>query len=91
MNTMSHFPYSTFMASEARDCPICFEQFEATDKVVQLKCNNCHIFHFECMEQYLMSLERSEAFAGDDLHKGRPCPLCRREIEIGENPIRNLQ
>lgn len=25
MNTMSHFPYSTFLASEARDCPICFE------------------------------------------------------------------
>lgn len=27
MNAMSHFPYSTFMLSEARDCPICFDQF----------------------------------------------------------------
>ena len=25
MNLMSHFPYSKFMLTQERDCPICFE------------------------------------------------------------------
>lgn len=53
MNLMNHFPYSKFVLSEARDCPICFEYFKDDCEVVQLKCNNLHIFHYTCMERYL--------------------------------------
>lgn len=90
MNAMSHFPYSTFMLSEARDCPICFEQFANNSEVVQLKCNDNHIFHYECMEKYLISLERREARAGES-RVGRPCPLCREEIVFHEATERQLK
>ena len=54
MNLMNRFPYSKFMLSEARDCPICFENFNENCEVVQLKCNDLHIFHHKCMEKYLL-------------------------------------
>ena len=34
MRLMNNFPYSKFMLSEARDCPICFEQFKDDCQVV---------------------------------------------------------
>lgn len=90
MNAMSHFPYSTFMLSEARDCPICFEQFNDKSEVVQLNCNDNHIFHYECMEKYLISLDRREAQTGES-RVGRPCPLCRKDITFNETSKRQLQ
>ena len=39
MNLMSRIPYSRFMLSEERDCPICLRQFTDDSQVVQLKCN----------------------------------------------------
>lgn len=63
MNFMTHFPYSQFMLSEARDCPICFEPFSVQDQVVQLKCNRYHVFHYNCMERYLRYFDENEPLA----------------------------
>ena len=45
-------------------CPICTEEFEDINKIIQLKCN--HIFHKECIEHW-EKIKNS-------------CPLCRKPI-----------
>ena len=81
MNLMNRFPYSKFMLSEARDCPICFEQFKDDCEVVQLKCNDLHIFHSSCLEKYLNYEDESVPIA-----QAKQCPLCRKELEVQDNP-----
>ena len=79
MNIMSKIPYSRFMLSEERDCPICLRQFTDECEVVQLKCNQYHIFHYQCLEEYL----NYENEVGPIMKK---CPICRADLEIEENP-----
>ena len=89
MNIMSHFPYSTFMLQEARDCPICFEQFDDDSDVVQLQCNSNHIFHYHCMNRYL-SYEHwnlSNHILDDDEDIKKLCPLCRQEVQVCDVPV----
>lgn len=77
MRLMNRFPYSKFMLREARDCPICFEQFTDKCEVVQLKCNDLHIFHYKCMERYLNYEDENLPIA-----QAKQCPLCRKDIEV---------
>lgn len=56
MGAIGMVPYSSFLLCETRDCPICFESFLPEERVIQLKCNKHHIFHFDCMKEYYKSL-----------------------------------
>jgi hypothetical protein len=47
-------------------CIICTENFESKDKIVQLKCNTSHIFHFDCIRQWI--------------NKKPICPICRYDL-----------
>ena len=54
MSLMSNVPYSKLLLLDGeRDCPICLMQFTDECQVVQLKCNEYHIFHYKCLEKYL--------------------------------------
>ena len=53
MRLMRNVPYSKIMIDGDRDCPICLNQFTDESLVVQLKCNKYHIYHYDCLEQYL--------------------------------------
>ncbi|CAD8213069.1 unnamed protein product [Paramecium octaurelia] len=49
------------------DCPICYEQINDADTIIQLPCHQKHLFHSQCCKQWLFQ----------DLR----CPLCRNELE----------
>ena len=49
-------------------CAICMDDFKAGDKVTQLKCNEGHIFHTECIVMWIQQGKNS-------------CPICRAPIE----------
>ena len=55
---------------ETNECVICFEEFSKDDKkqLVELNCNNKHIFHEECIQQWISKPQNTT------------CPLCREEI-----------
>jgi hypothetical protein len=57
---------------EVNECIICFEEFSKTpDKqLVELNCNNKHIFHLECIQKWISNPEN------------KSCPLCREDIQI---------
>ena len=50
-----------------RQCPICWSDFSRNDYVTTLYCNEKHIFHTECIEQWIRNGQNS-------------CPLCREAI-----------
>mmetsp|Transcript_13245 Transcript_13245/g.20691 ORF Transcript_13245/g.20691 Transcript_13245/m.20691 type:complete len:178 (-) Transcript_13245:61-594(-) len=51
------------------ECAICLCEYEEKDKVVQLKCHRNHVFHQQCLEQFLVNARDSGV--------GSPkCPLC---------------
>ena len=54
------------------ECSICFDEFSVDDKrdLVELDCNNNHIFHIECIKAWLQQPNHTN------------CPLCREEIKI---------
>ena len=47
-------------------CMICMFEFEENDQVSELKCDRRHVFHSECLQQWLKVDKR--------------CPLCKKEI-----------
>ncbi|CAK68116.1 unnamed protein product (macronuclear) [Paramecium tetraurelia] len=57
------------------DCPICYEQINDADTIIQLPCHQKHLFHSQCCKQWLFQ----------DLR----CPLCRNELEC--NAKTNIQ
>jgi len=63
------------MTAETK-CAICMCDFEPGDKVTQLKCNEAHIFHTECIIGWI---ERGH----------NTCPLCRMDIENLDD-LRNM-
>lgn len=48
-----------------RHCPICWSDFLRNDFVTTLHCNEMHVFHTECIEQWIRKGQNS-------------CPLCRQ-------------
>ena len=50
-----------------RQCPICWSDFCRNDFVTTLHCDEKHIFHTECIEQWIRRGQNS-------------CPLCRQQI-----------
>jgi len=51
---------------ETKDCIICFDSFKEGDKIVQLRCNKEHIYHSDCI--------------GEWVKKQAVCALCRQCI-----------
>ncbi|CAI2358723.1 unnamed protein product [Moneuplotes crassus] len=47
-------------------CPICRVAFEDKDEVIELKCSENHIFHEDCIKDWLVMKQ--------------DCPLCRKEV-----------
>ena len=53
------------------ECVICFDDFmEDGKEIVELDCNNKHVFHLECLEKWI--------------EKNNNCPMCREEINVNE-------
>ena len=50
-----------------KQCPICWSEFGRNDYVTTLVCDEKHIFHTECIEQWIRKGQNS-------------CPLCRCTI-----------
>ena len=50
-----------------KQCPICWCDFHRNEFVTTLHCNEMHIFHTECIEQWIRRGQNS-------------CPLCRQQI-----------
>ena len=50
-----------------KQCPICLSEFGRNDYVTTLVCDEKHIFHTECIEQWIRKGQNS-------------CPLCRCTI-----------
>lgn len=48
-NDLSH------KVKEVEECIICFVKFEPKDDIAQLSCNERHIFHKACLEQWVKS------------------------------------
>jgi len=57
-------------------CTICYEDFKPGDKVTQLKCNEAHLFHTDCIIEWISRGENT-------------CPLCRAPIENVDD-LRNM-
>ena len=55
---------------EARDCPICLQEFEKESQVVVLPCSQAHVYHVRCLDQHLIAKKDEEA----------QCVFCRLEI-----------
>lgn len=77
VNSVTRKLPAVLTGGEARDCPICLLEFKETDQVVQLKCNEYHVFHYRCMNDYLSYKGPAES---DPIIK--KCPLCRSKIDF---------
>jgi E3 ubiquitin-protein ligase DOA10 len=55
-----------------KTCPICFEDFQENEDVIPLPCNEKHIFHDNCITEWLKN--------------NNACPLCKKPID--ENGLR---
>lgn len=44
---------SSSKSKEQETCIICMEEFKDDDEVVELGCDERHIFHFECISKYM--------------------------------------
>ena len=53
-------------------CVICLEDYADKEKVVELDCNDKHLFHMKCMEEWVV--------------KNDICPMCRVPIIKGSRP-----
>jgi len=66
--TTKRIPVVSFFNSqyEQNNCAICLMDFEEGERVCQLNCHPNHIFHFECMKEWL--------------DRNHLCPYCRVSI-----------
>ena len=62
-------------AKEAKSCIICFENFNESDDVTQLSCDERHVFHQRCLESWMNS---------DTSQNTLKCPICRNSVV---NPV----
>lgn len=56
--------------SENERCIICFDDFKPDDDVTILSCSGKHIFHPECLKEWIKS----------DSNQSLSCPLCKQAI-----------
>lgn len=59
-------------AKESDKCIICFTEFVESDEVSELKCDERHIFHTDCIKQWMQS----------DAENNLKCPICKREVNV---------
>lgn len=60
-------PYGNLVFQEGRECAICITGFKSDDQIIQLNCHELHIYHKDCIEEWIK--------------KGNlKCPLCRQDI-----------
>ena len=48
-------------------CVICITEFEETEEIVELDCHNDHMYHYDCIENWIS-------------RGNRECPICRKVI-----------
>jgi hypothetical protein len=53
----------------AKECPICFAEFESSDEVRILRCPQRHYFHTACIDPWLLSQKNA-------------CPLCLTPVDV---------
>jgi len=58
--------YSKEHKEEADKCIICFEEFKDEDNIAELNCDDRHIFHTACIQQWL--------------EHNMVCPTCRKPV-----------
>lgn len=56
----------TTKVTESDTCTVCFGRFEPSDDVIQIPCQQKHVFHLKCATSWM---EKSEQ-----------CPLCKTNI-----------
>ena len=54
---------------DGKECIICYNEFVKDDDLVQLECSQFHVYHLECIKQWLQTGKRE-------------CPTCRTEISM---------
>lgn len=77
LSKLRNIPYGSLVFQEAIDCSICYETFKNDQQIIQLQCHKFHIFHFDCLQTYLMHPEPEE----------KVCPLCRLTLVVQDPPI----
>lgn len=71
IRSLVSFKYHALMESQSEtdvECTICFSEYQNDDLVAKLKCNEKHIFHKECLTQWIATGKNS-------------CPICRAAID----------
>ena len=48
--------------------------YEEADDIVKLPCNDKHIFHYDCLDAWIGSVQNK--------NEEPRCPLCRKEIDL---------
>lgn len=66
----------TSQFTKESECTICLINFEKGNKLIKLPCFDTHIFHQECMEEYVKA-EKAKNLA-------LTCPICRKEFKEEE-------
>ena len=66
LNDISYEDYVKNNGNEVDMCIICTDNFKNNDRVIQLSCNNKHVFHSDCIKTWIM--------------KKTICPMCRTEL-----------
>lgn len=67
----------TLKSRQATTCVICTEDFKDSDKVVELQCDERHVFHQECISGWLV--------------KKKDCPICRHAVALTEKKAKDDQ
>ncbi|CDW87314.1 UNKNOWN [Stylonychia lemnae] len=60
---------------ELQSCAICLEPFNAEGEIIELSCNEGHVFHFKCLQDWAIRQQN--------------CPLCRKDL-IDEDNVNSI-
>ena len=50
---MQGIPFGNLAFNVESTCSICFEPYKKDDQVLQLKCHKSHIFHYDCIKEWV--------------------------------------
>lgn len=69
LRKLKHLPFTSHLLEfdDSHECVICFNEFVEDQQVCQLKCSRKHIFHFDCLQQWVKMGRNT-------------CPVCRQSI-----------
>jgi hypothetical protein len=72
LQRLKKIPYTQMLVNmgDSRECVVCLCEFVDGDDVLQLKCSKHHIFHYECLKQWIQSGSNRQG----------QCPICRARI-----------